>query len=157
MKKQLLQSLPLIAVLGMYACGSSNTETPATDSPAVVAPYQPADTVGAEGSASVSIDVDGTYKGILPCADCEGIETVLELKAADKSYTLTTKYLGKGDGKPGSVKGNWDWKTGNIIELQGESFGPDQYFVSEGKIIQLDMEGKRITGAMADRYELAKQ
>lgn len=51
-----------------------------------------ADTVGemTEGDNSRnSLDWEGTYKGILPCADCEGIETMVILKDNDR-YTLST-------------------------------------------------------------------
>jgi NlpE N-terminal domain len=120
------------------------------------ASFNPIDTVGAEGTASVAIDFAGTYKGIVPCADCEGTETIIELRK-DKTYKSTIRYLGKGDEMPASTSGTWSWKTGNIIQFEGETFGPDQYFVSEGKIIQLDLQGNRVEGALADRYVLAKQ
>ena len=38
-------------------------------------------------NAKNSLDYIGTYKGILPCADCEGIETELELNS-DKTYEI---------------------------------------------------------------------
>lgn len=45
-----------------------------------------------------SLDWQVTYKGITPCADCEGIETEVVLNK-DLTYLIKTKYLGKGDGK----------------------------------------------------------
>ena len=47
-----------------------------------------------EHNAKNSLDYLGTYKGILPCADCEGIETTITLNK-DETYTSTVKYLGK--------------------------------------------------------------
>ena len=44
----------------------------------------------------------GTYKGVLPCASCAGIETTLELNA-DGSYRLTTLFLEVPDAKPETV------------------------------------------------------
>jgi uncharacterized lipoprotein NlpE involved in copper resistance len=160
-KRMFKKQFVIIAMTGLLlaACGESNSDEAVADTtqPGISdAAFNPVDTVGAEGTASTSIDYAGSYKGIVPCADCEGIETLVELKA-DKTYKITLKYLGKGDEKPATAAGKWSWKTGNIIQLEGENFGPDQYFVSEGRIIQLDLSGERITGALADRYVLAKQ
>ena len=53
-----------------------------------------------------SLDWQGTYKGITPCADCDGIETELVLNK-DLTYVIKTKYLGKGDGKTLEESGNF--------------------------------------------------
>ena len=45
-------------------------------------------------TAQNSLDVVGTYKGVLPCADCEGMETMIELKS-DSTYSRVITYLGK--------------------------------------------------------------
>jgi uncharacterized lipoprotein NlpE involved in copper resistance len=103
-----------------------------------------------------SLDWQGTYKGTTPCADCEGIETELILNP-DLTYILKTRYLGKGDGKVFEEKGSFVWdKTGGSIMLQGSKGGPSQYKVGENRLIQLDMEGKPITGALADKFVLIK-
>lgn len=47
-------------------------------------------------NAKKSLDYIGTYKGVLPCADCEGLETVLCINE-NNTYKLQTRYLGKGD------------------------------------------------------------
>ncbi|MDR3201104.1 MAG: copper resistance protein NlpE, partial [Spirochaetales bacterium] len=45
--------------------------------------------------ASLTPDsIAGTYTGIIPCADCEGIETVITL-TSDNRYTIRWRYLGK--------------------------------------------------------------
>ena len=41
-----------------------------------------------------SVDWDGTYFGILPCADCNGIQTILTLNK-NLTYEIQMKYLGK--------------------------------------------------------------
>lgn len=45
-------------------------------------------------NAQNSLDWPGSYTGILPCADCSGIETILDIKA-DGNYTLDETYQGK--------------------------------------------------------------
>ncbi|MCI4442217.1 MAG: copper resistance protein NlpE N-terminal domain-containing protein [Lentimicrobium sp.] len=103
-----------------------------------------------------SIDWTGTYKGVTPCADCEGIETEVVLNK-DLTYVVKTKYLGKGDGKVFEEKGSFVWdKMGGNIRLQASKGGSSQYKVGENQLIQLDMEGKPITGDLADKFVLRK-
>jgi uncharacterized lipoprotein NlpE involved in copper resistance len=103
-----------------------------------------------------SLDWTGTYKGVTPCADCEGIETEIILNN-DLTYTLKSKYLGKGDGKVYQETGSFVWdKTGGIISLEGAKGSPSQYKVGENKLIQLDMEGKVISGDLAEMFVLKK-
>jgi heat shock protein HslJ len=103
-----------------------------------------------------SLDWPGTYKGVTPCADCEGIETELVLNK-DLTYTIKTKYLGKGDGKVFEEKGSIVWdKTGGNITLQASKGGSSQYKVGENRLIQLDMDGKVISGDLAEMFVLKK-
>jgi uncharacterized lipoprotein NlpE involved in copper resistance len=103
-----------------------------------------------------SLDYWGIYAGILPCADCEGIELIIELNS-DFSYTKKATYLGKGDGKPIETTGTYSWnEAGNTISLAGED-APNQYFVGENVLFHLDMDGNRISGDLAEKYRLNKQ
>ena len=43
-------------------------------------------------NAETSLDYRGTYRGVLPAADCPGIETTLTLKP-DGTYSLHEEYL----------------------------------------------------------------
>ncbi len=114
------------------------------------------DTLANSDNSQNSLDWQGTYKGVTPCADCEGIETEIVLNA-DLTFTLKTKYLGKGDGKVFQEAGNFIWdKTGGIISLEGLKGRPSQYKVGENRLIQLDMEGKIISGDLAEKYVLTK-
>ncbi|MEN9299441.1 MAG: hypothetical protein RLZZ429_1754 [Bacteroidota bacterium] len=111
---------------------------------------------GVDGAtAQNSLDVVGIYKGVLPCADCEGMETSIELKN-DSTYSRVIKYLGKKENSF-TASGKWTWVNGFTINLGSIKEGPNQYFVAEGKLIQLDMSGNRITGELAAKYELKKQ
>ncbi|WP_373496726.1 copper resistance protein NlpE [Aquiflexum sp.] len=107
-------------------------------------------------TAEISLDYLGIYHGVLPCADCEGIEVTLELGPGD-SYTRKTTYLGKDDNKVFESAGTFSWNgAGNTITLNEEEL-PNQYFVGENVLIHLDTEGNRITGDLADNYELNKK
>lgn len=107
-------------------------------------------------NAKNSLDYIGTYKGILPCADCEGLETVICINE-NNTYNIKTQYQGKGD-KVFEQKGTFSWnKEGNTIVLEDVKNGPNQYFVGENTLTQLDMSGKKITGNLTAQYVLAKQ
>lgn len=104
-----------------------------------------------------ALDWPGTYKGITPCADCEGIETKISLNK-DTTFVVQTRYLGKGDGKIFEEKGKFSWdKTGGIVLLQLENGKPSQYKVGENKLTQLDLQGNSISGPLAGKYVLTKE
>lgn len=101
-------------------------------------------------------DYIGTYKGILPCADCQGLITEIAINE-NTTFSMKTKYQGKGD-KVFVRKGHFTWnKKRNIIVLTDIKNGPNQYFVGKNKLIQLDIYGEKITGSLADDYILSKQ
>lgn len=174
MKKTLL-ALSL-STLALAACSKTNqntTDSTSASQTAEVTASQVVETVASqvtetaasaveaikpsvEGNAQASLDWNGSYKGILPCASCEGIETKLTLNA-DKTYELSQTYLGKGDAKAIITKGKFSFdKTGNIAVLD-EAAEKSQYFVSENHIIALDQDGNIIQGNLAKNYELQKQ
>lgn len=104
-----------------------------------------------------SLDWAGTYHGIVPCADCEGIETLLNIQN-DLSYTLKTKYLGK-DSPVFESTGTFSWnEQGSIIQLKDSKDATQSAFyqVGENQLFQLDMKGKKITGELANNYILKK-
>lgn len=106
-------------------------------------------------NARIALDFTGTYRGVVPCADCEGIQTTLIL-AAEEKYQLQTVYLGKSE-QVFEETGTYRWnEAGNTITLEGIENAPNQYFVGENMVFQLDMEGNRITGELAEMYILRK-
>ncbi len=101
-----------------------------------------------------ALDWQGVYRGFLPCADCDGIETRIALKR-DGSFQRNLKYLGKSD-RVFSDEGEFIWdETGNKITMKAES-GDQQYQVGENVLFHLDQEGNRIAGDLADMYKLLK-
>lgn len=104
-------------------------------------------------SSRNALDWAGTYRGVLPCADCPGIETVLTLTDDDR-YVLRTRYLERGD-QVFTTQGRFDWSAaGDAITLSGER--PLRYKVGENRLTQLALDGTPVTGALADHYVLAK-
>lgn len=146
-----------LASLVLAACSKTENKKVEEQTPATTETVSEATVADTAHTAENAIDWNGTYKGILPCADCEGIKTELELNS-DKTYEIKETYLGKGDGKPFESKGSFqfDSKNSSIIELDkaGDS---RKYFIAEGYLKALDLEGNEITGDLADKYQLKKE
>lgn len=106
------------------------------------------------GNSMNSVDWQGTYLGVLPCADCEGIKTRIVLNK-DLSYTIETSYLGK-EPKVFQTKGafTWDENGGKITLADSEN---QVLQVGENCLIQFDKNGRKITGDLADKYILKKE
>lgn len=92
----------MLAITAAVLSGCKDEKKPAeaTQTSAPVA----SETAPAANAATAS--PAGTFKGILPCASCEGTETTIVLKD-DGSYSLTTLFLGEPDAKPQTVSGKF--------------------------------------------------
>jgi uncharacterized lipoprotein NlpE involved in copper resistance len=102
----------------------------------------------------ISMNWSGTYKGITPAADCPGIDVQIVLNY-DRTYGLWYRYIDR-DNSAFYREGTFTWdKTGRIVVLNIKDF-PPYYMAGEGRLIQLDMKGNRITGDLADNYILEK-
>lgn len=107
-----------------------------------------------EHIAQNALDWPGTYSGVVPCADCEGIATELTLKQ-DGSFVLTEQYLGKDNEIESTMTGSFAWQGNNVV-LRDEQGRTAIYRVEENRVRALNTEGKMIEGALADSYVLAK-
>ena len=100
-----------------------------------------------------SLDYEGTYTGIVPTASGMGMIVTITLK--DGAYIKKTEYVDK-DGVY-EDKGKYTLnKKENIITLDGID-SPNKYLMDENSLTQLDIEGNRITGELADQYVLQKE
>lgn len=107
-------------------------------------------------TAQNSLDYAGTYKGVLPCADCEKID--IELTITDSGFTRVSVSHKNGEAIKTEEKGTFSWtNNGSVIVLDGVTDSPSKYFVGENTLTQLDLEGNKITGDLADMYILKKQ
>jgi copper homeostasis protein (lipoprotein) len=108
-------------------------------------------------NAKNSLDWQGTYKAILPCADCEGINTILEINK-DQTYTLISTYLGKTPIVSDTITSVFVWKKdGKTIELKNLKNKPNLFMLGENYLLQLDVNGNKIQGNLAENYRLQKQ
>lgn len=135
--------------VAFFSCRSEKTEV-VTETTTIAASTMP-DTHNSQNS----LDWNGVYKGVVPCADCQGIETRITLKS-DGTFQRSLKYLGK-DPNTFFDQGNFTWDaSGSKITLTGENGETQMYQVGENVLFHLDKDGNRITGDMAENYKLAK-
>jgi len=109
------------------------------------------------GTSQNALDWSGVYTAVLPCADCEGIQTTIVLNS-NNTFELRTKYLGR-SAEEFVQQGDFVWnEMGNIITLLGvdATVMPTQYLVGETRLFQLDMDGNRMPSDVEARYTLEK-
>lgn len=101
-----------------------------------------------------SLDYDGTYSGVIPCADCPGIKVRITLDL-EGNFTRTMAYLERPDIFASEGTFVWD-DTGSIITLID---GDDRqmFRVGENTLTMLDGEGNVITGDQAGMFILRKE
>jgi len=148
----LLSLMILCAGLCVSSCDSPGTRKktiePENQDSTAIAETTPAD----PGPSNIL----GIYQGTLPCADCDGIETTLELDN-DNTYTLTTIYRGRESAsfsREGYYRYNRDQSSLILSDL---SNAPNQYLVMSDKLYQLDLAGNQIKGDLAEKYALIRK
>ncbi len=139
----------LIAVLAFTLMNctnqSSKNEDATTDDQTVVDMH----------TSEISLDWAGVYEGTMPCASCEGIETVVELKD-DNTFTATYTYMGE-DEYTVSNEGMFTWdESGQVVTLVAEE-DTKQFKVGENHITLLGEDGEVNTGELAEFYVLKKK
>ena len=145
MDKLILTLITTIVILGM-SCGRQSTEQSASE--------EMSDEFFDMHNARIALDYVGSYSGVLPCADCEGIRTKVIL-VDESQFIRKTQYIGQDD-MVFEESGIYTWdEAGNTITLEGVD-EPNQYFVSENRIFHLDKDGNRIEGELAEKYILKK-
>ncbi len=110
------------------------------------------DSVAPQHQSKTSIDWEGEYKGVLPCEDCDGVETSLTLNF-DNTFTQRVTYIGKGGPYESSGTFIWD-NTGEIVTLKFADGSAASYRVEEGVIKLLDEN--TLVEIEGDEYVLRK-
>ena len=96
---------------------------------------------------------NGVWIGILPCADCEGIDYTLNLK---KDFTFKQKSVYKGKDEELFIDdGEWSFVSDSIILVDG--LDESKIFLVEGnELIMLDEYGHKIESSDEHKYNLRK-
>lgn len=125
-----------IAILaGVLASCGQESGRPAEEAP-------PQITAAAEAPAETPVLL-GVFEGVLPCADCPGIETRLELTRkgphwGDGTYRLTETYQGRGDpivseGEWGTLRGSAVDPDATVYQLDPATPETSRYFRADGE------------------------
>jgi heat shock protein HslJ len=115
----------------------------------------PEGTIPVGDNSRTSLDWPGVYAGTVPCADCEGIRTRVELRA-DGTFARSLTYLGENE-RPLTDTGTFEWDAaGARITIGAAARESQQYQVGENVLFHLDRNGQRITGDLAAAYRLEK-
>jgi len=123
-------SILLAVAVVLSACAPGKKE----DAPAKAAPPD-------MHTSRNSLDWAGVYAGVLPCADCPGIDTRLTL-GNDGTFELVARYLER-PAAPRTERGKFTWQPGgNAITLDANG-GGQQFAVGEGRLTLLDRDGAR--------------
>ena len=102
-----------------------------------------------------SLNWAGLYTGMIPAADGPGINVQITL-SEDGSYKISYQYIDRSNERFEQT-GSFTWNdAGSVIILDTTEF-PPYYQVGENWLMQLDMEGKEITGLLAENYRLIKE
>jgi copper homeostasis protein (lipoprotein) len=101
-----------------------------------------------------ALDWEGEYAGTVPCADCAGIRTRIELDR-DGNYSRSLVYLGR-DEQPITDSGTFEWDDAGARITLGAGERLQRYQVGENVLFHLDRNGERIAGDLAAAYRLQK-
>ncbi|MCS3529728.1 copper resistance protein NlpE [Chryseobacterium sp. JUb7] len=157
--KHQIQILGILGIAFLASCSPKEKPqevNPKTDPMAIQTPMDTTktDTAATAHNSANSLDWNGTYEAVVPCADCPGIKTVLTLNK-DKTFTISEEYLERKS--KNEDKGNFEWDaSGSVITLNGKS-AKYKYKVGENSLTQLDMSGQPIDGPNKDLYVFKKK
>lgn len=103
-----------------------------------------------------SEEFNGVFNGTIPCADCPGIETVLEF-SPDHTFREHLTYLERN--ADFSAAGQWKMQDSLIAVTYADSGAQQRYYkvLNDSTIVMLDGDRKEITGPIADHYLLRRK
>lgn len=135
--------LPVLLLLA--ACGRDG------DAPAPDAAGRADDPQAAAGDAaappSADEDFERRWLGVLPCADCDGIQTTLTLRraAGEASFLLEEAYLGGGEPPRFETRGAWREEAGGIVHLDPDGISLRLRAAEDGGLELLDAGGRPLS------------
>lgn len=104
-------------------------------------------------SQGKTLPTEKVFNGVIPCADCAGIDTTLQL-AKDGSYILGQTYLeAKSEENTFFETGKWVIK-GKKVTLSNEDGKKYYYQMKDESLVMLDINGEPIESQL--NYELVK-
>ena len=160
MKPQKLLVLACLVTLIAVACKPQPPAQPASVSAETAAEAPKVVEVAPTGTSSADAPTfdqkafAGTFRGILPCADCSGIDTTLALMP-DGTYAISEAYQGKAGGA--KMDGTWTVEANNKrirLDPNSKSERDRLYAItSNDQIDQFGADGKPAISGMDSRLK----
>jgi uncharacterized membrane protein/uncharacterized lipoprotein NlpE involved in copper resistance len=102
---------------------------------------------------SVTFLTNGIWLGMLPCADCEGIDYQINLK---NDYTFKQKSVYKGKSEEIFIdEGRWGFVSDSVIAVSGNE-DYKMFLIQQDHLVMLDQDGNKIESSFEERYHLSK-
>ncbi|WP_290890705.1 copper resistance protein NlpE N-terminal domain-containing protein [Arenimonas sp.] len=157
-RRRMSAALVLVGLLVLSGCGRGDE-----DRPGAPGQGEAAAEAGSEPGTDAGTEAfERTWLGVLPCADCDGIQTRLQLRtdADGARYLLEETYLG-GPGENRFVQ-EGAWRE-EVTEINGEPAdvyrldpdGPGRWFwvQPDGALEMLEAEGRPAPDGLAYRLQ----
>lgn len=143
----------LFVAIGLSACKKAQPQENQSDTSTVsIIDTTKTESPVEESFVETNFDIIGKYEGVFPAASCPGIEKKLTLNA-DSTFVMSDVYIDRGDGKAFIDKGTFTIEN-NCLRLTIEN-SPSLYFIGDGFLEQLDMNGNKIEDGL--NYTLTKK
>ena len=107
-------------------------------------------------------DSERTWAGLLPCSDCQGVDTrlVLRMHGGKRDYLLTETYLGSAGAKRFNRAGPWretsvsfDGEPATVFQLDPAQAGQQYAVQPDGALELLDGNGRLPDDAVVYRLQ----
>jgi hypothetical protein len=107
-------------------------------------------------------DSERTWVGVLPCSDCQGVDTrlVLRMRGGRRDYLLTETYLAPGGAQRFNRAGAWresrialDGDQATVFQLDPAQSGPQYAVQPDGALELLDGNGRAPADPVAYRMQ----
>ena len=149
--KQLWLIAGLASIITVSSCTSNAKKQLESDSSSM----ETTDTnvVDTTHTSQNSLDWAGSYTGVIPCADCPGIETTVTLNS-DGTFSYKGVYQESDTKVEDTGKFMWH-NNGSVVHLVGKDVNM-KLKVGENQLFSLDQEGNPIDGPLKDQYILKK-
>ncbi len=134
----MMQKRLLFAILVLFAaaCGNnSNDQKPATGNEPQPEP------VVAKTADGRPVKVSGVFKGVMPCADCQELEAILEIKDNDYTYNFIRKGVTNKMALLGQRQGTCVFDSG-MLKLMDNGKVNEQFLLLSADSIRLSGEVK---------------
>lgn len=127
MSKKVLTVVAVLSLFALFGCNNRND----------------AQAVASEHTTPLK-PMQQSYRGIIPCADCEGIETSLFLEASG-TWIMNQSYLGKNTSF--ATYGEWARTADKLVLTPNQ--GEKQYFLpKDDSLVMLDTKGEPIESSL---------